>query len=56
MRRQRGFTLIEVLVAMAITAIAAVIAYAGLDSAIRLSASAEEEMDHRGGHQQLHVA
>lgn len=45
MKKQRGFTLIEVLVAMAITAIAAVIAYAGLDSAIRLSASAEEEMD-----------
>lgn len=45
MRKQLGLTLIEVLVAMAITAIAAVIAYAGLDSAIRLSASAEEEMD-----------
>lgn len=43
--RQSGFTLVEVLIAMAITAIAAIIAYSGLDSAIKLAGSAEVEMD-----------
>jgi len=45
MKAARGFTLIEVLVAMAITAIVAVLAYGGLDSAVKLSQSAEVEAD-----------
>lgn len=42
----RGFTLIEVLVAMAITAVVSVMAYYGIDSAIKLSQSAEKEADY----------
>lgn len=45
MTRQTGFTLIEVLIAMAITAILAMIAYAGLDSAAKLAETAELEAD-----------
>lgn len=45
MKKNSGFTLIEVLVAMAITAIAAIIAYSGLDSAMKLADSAEAETD-----------
>jgi len=45
MRQQAGFTLIEVMVAMAITAVVAVMAYYGIDSAIRLSSAAEQEAD-----------
>lgn len=41
-----GFTLIEVMVAMAITAVVAVMSYYGIDSAIRLSTAAEQESDH----------
>ncbi len=44
-RQSGGFTLIEVLIALAITAIAAVIAYSGLDSSIKLAESAEKESD-----------
>lgn len=43
--RQAGFTLIEVMVAMAITAVVAVMAYYGIDSAIRISRSAEQAAD-----------
>ncbi len=45
MTRQSGFTLIEVLLAMAITAIAAIMAYSSLDSSIRLAEQAEIEAD-----------
>lgn len=45
MKRALGFTLIEVLIAMAITAIVAVLAYSGLDSAVKLSKTAEVEAD-----------
>lgn len=44
-KKQRGFTLIEVLIAMAITAIVAIISYSGLDSAMKLADSAEAETD-----------
>lgn len=44
-QKQAGFTLIEVMVAMAITAVVAVMAYYGIDSAIRLSTAAEQESD-----------
>lgn len=44
--KQRGFTLVEVMVAMAITAVASVMAFYGVDSAIRLSRSAEVEADY----------
>ena len=44
-KSQSGFTLIEVLIALSITAIAAVISYSGLDSAIRLAESSELEAD-----------
>lgn len=46
MQKNKGFTLIEVLVAMAITAVVAVMAYYGIDSAIRLSQAAEQETDY----------
>ncbi len=45
MKKQLGFTLIEVLIAMAITAIVAIISYSGLDSAMKLADSAEAETD-----------
>ena len=45
MNPAKGFTLIEVLVAMAITAIAATLAYSGLDSAIKLAESSQEAAD-----------
>lgn len=44
--RQRGFTLVEVMVAMAITAVVSVMSYYGIDSAIRISRAAEQEADH----------
>lgn len=43
---QKGFTLVEVMVAMAITAVASVMAYYGIDSAINLSRAAEVEADY----------
>lgn len=45
MKKQLGFTLIEVLIAMAITAIVAIISYSGIDSAMKLAESAEAETD-----------
>lgn len=45
MKRLSGFTLIEVLIAMAITVIAAMIAYSGLDNAVKLSETAEVEAE-----------
>lgn len=44
-KKQIGLTLIEVLIAMAITAIASIIAYSGLDSSIKLAESAELQAD-----------
>jgi general secretion pathway protein J len=44
MRRARGFTLIEVLLAMAITALVAVMAYAGLSTAIDAAARHGEQV------------
>lgn len=46
MIKQNGFTLVEVMVAMAITAVVTVMAYYGIDSAIRLSQAAEVEADY----------
>lgn len=46
MKTNRGFTLVEVLVAMAITAVVSVMAYYGIDSAIKLSQTAEKEADY----------
>lgn len=46
MRTNQGFTLVEVLVAMAITAVVSVMAYYGIDSAIKLSQAAEKEADY----------
>lgn len=46
MNKQLGFTLVEVLVAMAITAVVSVMAYYGIDSAIKLSQAAEKEADY----------
>ncbi|MCK5880608.1 MAG: prepilin-type N-terminal cleavage/methylation domain-containing protein, partial [Sinobacterium sp.] len=43
--RQSGFTLIEVLLAMSITAITAVMAYQAMDSAGRLAEVAQQEGD-----------
>jgi general secretion pathway protein J len=43
--KQQGFTLIEVLIAMAITVVVASIAYAGLDSAMRMSQTSQEQAD-----------
>lgn len=45
MHEKQGFTLIEVMVAMAITSVVAIMAYYGIDSAIRLSTSAEQQAD-----------
>lgn len=45
-QKNAGFTLIEVMVAMSITAVVAVMSYYGIDSAIRLSTAAEQEADH----------
>ena len=44
-QQHRGFTLIEVMVAIAITAIVAVMAYAGLDNATRLAESSEKQVE-----------
>ena len=44
-KKQKGFTLIEVLLAMAITAIAAIMAYQAMDSAGRLAEVVQEEGD-----------
>ena len=46
MIRGKGFTLIEVMIAIALTVVAAALAYGGLDNAMRLAANAEEETDH----------
>lgn len=46
MSNSKGFTLIEVMIAIALTAVAVTLAYGGLDSAIRLASNAEEETDH----------
>ena len=45
MNKQSGFTLIEVLVALSLTAVAAAIAYSGLDNSMKLAESAEIETD-----------
>lgn len=45
MTRQAGFTLLEVLIAVAITAVAAVMAYGGLDAAISAKAGVERQTD-----------
>jgi len=45
MNQNKGFTLIEVLIAMAITAVVSVIAYVGLDNAIKLAETSEVATD-----------
>ena len=45
LKKQAGFTLIEVLLAVSITVLVAVMSYQGLDSAINLSSRAEVEAD-----------
>ncbi|CAA0106276.1 Type II secretion system protein J [BD1-7 clade bacterium] len=44
-RAQHGFTLIEVMLAMGITVIVAIMAFQGLDSAMQLSESEQKESD-----------
>ena len=53
MRRQRGFTLIEILVALAIVSIISVAAYTVLDSGLRTQQHAEERLAHLGELQRL---
>lgn len=43
MKRNSGFTLIEVLIAMAITVVVAAIAYSGLDAAMKMAQTSEQK-------------